>query len=390
MGFTLVELMVSLAIISILATISAQIFRVTLDMREIAAQKIEVNEVARTALDFMAEELRSAYLSPDSVAPVVQGTEAVPRPRFAGLYRDDVDAIGNNLDDDEDGSTDEETLNGLDDDGDSLIDEDLGKNSADLLHFVRLVDQADGGKISLEEVSYGLSKSGERLIRRGRSFTLQNLQTAGVGSFLEGSTSLLPSMVPTTERDGTPLQSSRVPRAGVSFTRWGNATTDEKLGVSANMAILAYDIRGLRIKYYYYDYNVGEYRYTLEWDSARETSYADPLVGQGAIFTTPAMPDRNVQMWAGDPTRHICNEQEDAFPRIMQGGRPVFPIQSPAQLFMSMGNEDIALLARKVGEHTDGLPHSVEITLYVQDRARSSVPVAYTKRVYLPNRNIGA
>ncbi len=390
MGFTLVELMVSMAIISILATISAQVFRVTLDTREIAAQKIEVNEVARTALDFMAEELRSAYLSPDSVAPVVKGMEAVHRPRFAGLYRFDETTIGDTVDDDEDGATDEEKLNGLDDDGDGRVDEDLGGNAADLLHFVRLVDPGDGGKIALEEVSYGLSKSGRRLVRRGRSFTLQDLQTSRVGSFLEGSSSLLPPMVATTDINGTPLQSGRVQGAGLAFNKWGNATSDERLGTSANMATLAYDIRGLKIRYYYYDYNVGEYRYTLEWDSARETSYADPLTGQGAIFTTSAMPDSSVKLWAGDPTRHICNELEDAFPRIMQGGRALFPIQGPAQLFMSMGNEDIALLARKVGEHTDGLPHSVEITLYVQDRARSRIPVSYTKRVYLPNRNIGA
>jgi len=65
-GFTLVELLVSMGILGILATIAAATFRVTLDTREKAVLKIELAENARTTLNFLAEEIQSAYLTPES------------------------------------------------------------------------------------------------------------------------------------------------------------------------------------------------------------------------------------------------------------------------------------------------------------------------------------
>ena len=77
-GFTLVELLVSMGILGILATIAAGTFRVTLETREKAVLKMELAENARTTLDFMAEEIRTAYLTPESVAPVIAGQESAP------------------------------------------------------------------------------------------------------------------------------------------------------------------------------------------------------------------------------------------------------------------------------------------------------------------------
>ena len=120
-GFTLVELLVSMGILGILATIAASTFRVTLDTREKAVQKMQMAENARTTLDFMAEEIRMAYLTPESVAPVIQGQQETPRLRFAGIHRNrPVVPKPSSVDD-----TSQWTPGaGEDEDGDDLVDEE--------------------------------------------------------------------------------------------------------------------------------------------------------------------------------------------------------------------------------------------------------------------------
>jgi prepilin-type N-terminal cleavage/methylation domain-containing protein len=124
-GFTLVELLISIAVITMLAGMAAQTFRAVMTAREIAMRRLEINETARAALDFMSSELRSAYLTPDSVKPVVVSRLAQqdtgPRFRFAGISRDIVvdsksKVPGAGKDDDGDGLIDEEVLDGLDGD----------------------------------------------------------------------------------------------------------------------------------------------------------------------------------------------------------------------------------------------------------------------------------
>ena len=400
LGFTLVELMVSMAIIAVLATISAAIFRTTLDTRELAAQRIEVNEVARTLLDLMVEEMRASYLSPDSVAPVVEGSgEATGREfrfRFAGLRHDHSykslggDGPGAGKDDDEDGKVDEEELDGIDNDGDDLVDEDIGEFPDDLVHFVRLVD-TDSGKLALEEVSYGLNERGTQLMRRGRRADPE--ENYPVGGFVESGNSILPRVVTTADRDGNPKPQTGAIPARPAWRGWDTLTSeDQDFGTSSsNLATLAYDVRGLRFTYWYYDYNAGGYRRALEWDSARETAYLLPAAGGAAggqtIFTqqaaSTAWTDPTDPNFFRDSISSICNEWDDRYR---------FLVSSPAQLFAgaSGDSQEISNLARQIGEHTDGLPVFVEITLYVQDRDQAKTPTPYTARVFLPNQNIGS
>ena len=49
--------------------------------------------------------------------------------------------------------------------------------------------------------------------------------------------------------------------------------------------VLAYDIRGLRFRYWYYDYNRGGWRFAKEWDSARETAL---MRANEVLFNQPA------------------------------------------------------------------------------------------------------
>ncbi|MBD3265795.1 prepilin-type N-terminal cleavage/methylation domain-containing protein, partial [bacterium] len=198
-GFTLVELLISIAVISILAGMAAQVFSVLLQSREIAMRRIEISETANAALEFMAAEIRSAYLTPNSVKPRLTADSPQPRFRFAGISRnvvideiedDEVKARipGAGEDDDGDGWIDEEFLDGVDEDynpvdsapalggrgrpreepipceeGDSsCIDEDIGAFPSDMLHFVSAVENS--GQLVLSEVSYGLDPAGLKLV----------------------------------------------------------------------------------------------------------------------------------------------------------------------------------------------------------------------------------
>ena len=407
-AFSLVEMMVAMVIISILATLSAGIFRVTMDMREIAERKIEVNEVARTALDLMSEELRAAYLAPESMAPVLSGRETIPRLRLAGIHHDaalvknaanGANSPGADIDEDDDeriDGDDEESLDGLDNDQDGFTDEDYGQFPNDILHFVRLVE-SDGVNLSLEEVSYGLNERGTRLIRRGRHFTSTDLQSSSiqVGTFNEGGLPLLPALVATANADGTPRMQSQTISGPVYVNNWQDKTDDESLG--PNMAILAYDIRGLRFTYWYYDYNRGGYRSSLEWDSARETCFSQFPAN---LFRMPAYSDSSAANATQDMREfgkrglqfplQICNESEDRLPQTRMGNllKFVYPTYQ-SLLSASELSSEAGQVSRCTGKHTDGLPVFVEITIYVQDRDQTLPPSQFKTRVYLPNQNVG-
>ena len=241
-GFTLVELMISIAVMTLLAAMAAQTFRAVLVAREMTISKMEVNETGRSALDFIASELRSSYLTPDSVKPVTTG----PRFRFAGIHRDlDTedypDIPGAGVDDDGDGYIDEEVLDGVDGDypngaktsinnarprpdplgcddaGDrSCVDEDIGLIPSDILHFVSAVESS--GSLILQEISYGLDPSGTKLIRRAQvldvSGNLSGTQLQKMldfGQFIDNTT--MERLLPPVPQPGTTINTMLVKKA---------------------------------------------------------------------------------------------------------------------------------------------------------------------------------
>ncbi len=425
-GFTLVELLISVAVIGILAGMAAQTFTAVINSRDVAIRRIEANETARAALDFIASELKTAYITPDSVNPVESSRPSprvseTPRFRFAGIRRDiDVTDRSNarqypipgvGEDDDGDGLVDEEILDGLQgdyktgfngqpsadplgcEDGDSAcIDEDIGMFPSDILHFVSAIE--DEGSMVLQEISYGLDTTGTRLMRRMEVLNLNDRSQSrrtdilvNFGRFIDLTTGerLLPDPVPI----GRGVSRSEVNR---SIEHWDKGTEQGSLGanIEANNAsnkrfqVLAYDVRGIRISYWYYDYNRGGWRMTQEWDSARETA----LMGFGEpIFTQPA---RNIGGAEGGNRsffeRLIVNEPEDMYPKAGSGLQ--FAITNPGALITSPEWQGAA---KRIGQRTDGLPNMVEVTIYVQDREREFNPKPFTRRIFVPNnyRSLG-
>ncbi len=396
LGFTLVELLVSVAVISILAGMAAQTFRAVLGAREIAVNRLEMNETARTALGFMSAEIRAAYLTPDSVAPIQQDSSG-PRFRFAGVHRDlltdnsnDDNMPGGLKDDDGDGEVDEETLDGLDNDGDELVDEDLGNAPSDILHFVSAVENS--GDVVLQEVSYGLDPTGTRLVRRGQTLSLNNSgnderEIGDFGQFIDNSSNdrLLPPILPV----GSSINGNAVKTAienwdhGAKYGSMNARNLQSNNSPTRIFESLAYDIRGLRFRYWYFDYNRGGWRWTTEWDSSRETALVQPSQPLFNDFAANNSIEGNNRRGFSNL---IINEIDDMYPR--QGVGNNFLVTNPTVLFSNPEYRDVR---ERIIRRTDGLPNMVEITIYVQDRKRANPPEPYTTRVFLPNnyRSIG-
>lgn len=398
-GFTLVELLVSVAVISILAGMAAQTFRAVLGAREIAINRLEINETARTSLVFMSSEIRAAYLTPDSVIAVLptNKTTAGPRFRFAGIHRDLVpdrsadDSIpGAFVDDDGDGEVDEEILDGLDNDGDELVDEDLGSIPSDILHFVSAIDNS--GDVILQEVSYGLDPTGTRLVRRGQNLSLSDSnndaqEIGDFGLFVDNQSGepLLPPIV----LIGQLVNNNAVKTAiqnwdhGAKYGSLTGQNIPQNNSPGKIFEPLAYDIRGLRLRYWYYDYNRGGWRWTNEWDSTRETALVPP---NSLIFNDFAANNSIEGSSRRGFENLIVNEIDDMYPRNSINN--TFLVTNPAQI---IGNAEFRNVFNSVVKRTDGLPNMVEITMYIQDRKRANPPQPYTTRVFIPNnyRSIG-
>lgn len=424
-GFTLVELLISIGVISILAGMAAQTFVAVLNTREVAMRRIEVNETGRSALEYIASDLRSAYLTPDSVKPLVARTNNpldAPRFRFASIHRDvEVEpgsgVPGAGVDDDGDGLVDEEVLDGIDADyqggaasalngaravpdpldcpaGDSrCVDEDIGLFPSDILHFVSAVENS--GETILQEISYGLDPSGTRLVRRAQILSLDGRSSAArdqvlnFGQFIDNQTRkpLLPPPVP----PGVSIPSSEVREAVENWdfgSQYGQLQSSSGNYTNQNPAklfqVLAYDIRGLRFRFWYYDYNRGGWRVTNEWDSSRETA----LLATGQrIFTMPAVNNSTEGRTRRGFENIIVNEPEDMYPRSSANPNQ-FLITNPRQI---IGSRDYQSLLQSMVKRTDGLPNMVEIILYAQDRNREDNPKPFTARVFVPNnyRSIG-
>ena len=399
LGFTLVELLVSVAVISILAGMAAQTFRSVLGARDIAVNRLEMNETARSALGFISAEIRAAYLTPDSVIAVIPGQQnpTGPRFRFAGIHRDLIVDNGNDdnvpgafKDEDGDGDEDEEILDGLDNDGDELVDEDLGAVPSDILHFVSAVENS--GDVILQEISYGLDPTGTRLIRRGQTLSLNGggndaTEIGDFGQFIDNQSRerLLPPILPI----GVNVSANMVKTSIENWDHGAKFGSLDARNVQSNNSpgkifeALAYNIRGLRFRYWYYDYNRGGWRWTTEWDSSRETAVVLP---DSALFNDFAANSSIEGSNRRGFQNIIVNEPDDMYPR--QGAGNGFLVTNPQLL---LNNLEYREVRDRVLKRTDGLPNMVEITLFVQDRKRTDPPQPYTTRVFIPNnyRSIG-
>jgi hypothetical protein len=205
----------------------------------------------------------------------------------------------------------------------------------------------------------------------------------------------LPAPLATQDPNGDPIVNAGYnPRAVALMHQTWDEFADDVLDGSTNDArisefeILAYDIRGLRVRHWYYDYNQRGWLVSQEWDSARESLLFDGTV---RIFDG-TVPGLSANAATNDRSRYvfpIANETTDTFPRDPLGaivrelrGTPQQP--GVGQLL----SEPFRPVVNQINAATDGLPWVVEIELYVQDPAHSLPPKRFSTRVYLPNDNV--
>jgi prepilin-type N-terminal cleavage/methylation domain-containing protein len=378
-GFTLVELMISVAVISILAGMAAQVFTVLMESRDIAMRRIEISETANATLEFLATDLRSAFLTPDSQKPRLTNNDPEPRLRFVGISRDVV----------VEGKADLPVLG-----ADEIEGNDYGVYPSDILHFITAVENS--GDLILQEVSYGLNPEGSKLVRRSQILntnrsTMSLADFKDFGKFIDNRTAqrLVP-MAPVVQQS---VNAAAVKQAieswdtGATYGSLSSQTTNPNY-VDRLFEVLAYEVRGLRIRYWYYDYNNGGWRVSSEWDSAQETA----LLMNSNLMNKLAANNSMEGNYRGQGFFSlIVNEPGDAYPRNILPNRfgVVFPIQNPQTI---MTNRDYTSLKNAILEHSDGLPYLVEITIYVQDRDRTVAPKQFSTRVNIPNnyRNLGS
>lgn len=123
-GFTLVETLVTIAILSIITLVSFAIYQRGNTGYRVSRIKVEMSQNIRFAADMVTRDFQNSL-----------GSYPFPGCSLVGINDDGVD-------NDSDGIQGEEIPNGADDDGDSLVDEDVGEY---LAYYAVLYD--DNGTI---------------------------------------------------------------------------------------------------------------------------------------------------------------------------------------------------------------------------------------------------
>ena len=348
-----------------------------------------MNENARAALDFMSAELGSTYLTPDSVKPVLDSS----RTGGSGELSVSVswESIGTSL----------PKIIPMFPEPESMtmamalsmrrfwtalmviIHREISVDSPSRIPLIVkrvilfvlmkisecfpvilfILSVPSRTRISYCRNFYGLDPSA-RLIRRtktlnldGSSNQLERLVT--FGQFIDPATKkfVVPQPVPLGghTRAGTVRQ---------AMTNWDTESAILRRNNDPDQntyQVLAYDIRGLRFRYWYYDYNRGGWRFAKEWDSARETAL---MRANEVLFNQPAQNNSIEGRTRFGFENIIVNEPADMYPRAAGPGMN-FTVRDPGQI---LSNPEMQQVRNRISQETDGLPTMVEIVIYVQDR----------------------
>jgi prepilin-type N-terminal cleavage/methylation domain-containing protein len=142
-GFTLVETLVTIAILSIVSLVSFAIYQRGNTGYRVSRIKIEMSQNMRSAADIITRDFQNSL-----------GSFPFPACSLIGLNDD-------GLDNDNDGLSGEEIPNGVDDDVDGLVDEDIGEYFA---YYAVLYDD-NGTMLNDVKIAYWLDPSDNRLKR---------------------------------------------------------------------------------------------------------------------------------------------------------------------------------------------------------------------------------
>ena len=262
-GFTLLELLVALTIMSLVMALSASTFTVATEAHKTALATVDIYEKGRAVLDLISRDLQTAYLSEISRSKEMLFDSDNPQPLFVGinLWQD----VGDGIDNDGDGLIDEEWLDGINNDLDSdangydQIDErDYGYVPRDLLFFASAQDNRGMGDIM--EIGYTVESAIDDEKRK---------------TYTSGRYDMLMRYSAVYADEAYPLD---------------YAVPETNFLVPANIPgesfdPVAYGIMGINFTYYYYDYykiknEENDYvergwRKLLEWYSSAESSGED-------------------------------------------------------------------------------------------------------------------
>lgn len=447
-GFTVVELVITLALLLVVGSLALMTFQVANNSRRQALARIDVAEKSRSSLELISRELRSAFLNPVGRIPLPEGyqpdvayedwttpvddnnngliNEAALA--FIGLNRSrtlenrqgSLIEVGDGLDNDGDGSLgagieqveignitmlrgptgspgiDEEQFNGIDDDGDGLIDEDVVYPS-DMLNFVIAEDTAAGFLLPLDTAG-------------GASAARPGYDLVEIGYALDPEANRLRRRIQTAPDPTQSLSGGIDGRYLVR--RGGGLDAGNETDFKVDSEIFAFDIVGLDFRYYYYDYQVAAVLNDPEaWGLSPGVSVFDVVLSvlPGAARAIAA-PDGRIQavQVAGLDVVYPHRDDPWAFRQEWRSDRRdtapgydglALAVQNYYALFYNINNEpsdaipavsDLDSLKRmsdRRRRETDGLPGMVEITLFATDsRGILSLPTQYSTRVYLAHR----
>jgi prepilin-type N-terminal cleavage/methylation domain-containing protein len=426
-GFTLVEMLVSIAVFTVVVALAFGTILAATEVRRAASARFDIYRNAQTVLSFMAQELRSAKLyeedtrfrkpnNPTSLPPDLNEPNN-GRGRFSindwppplkdaasmGLSINSAPYKGNGIDDDGDGRTDEEAFNGIDDDGDGepgspkhamsnlkmadgidndkdklgRVDEGIDEDifyPRDMLNFLTVRDGRD------MEVGYALDTvTGRDLWRRAAFFN----GAAGLSSRLDG---LYPISV-LYERQQYPPAPIAYPGQKAMLAPWfdelgsttndageqprvAGAVTSNAQGNTPNQAMgitQVYDVMALNIL----GFDCRAYYYDYQTGELGGNQISSGKSATYHAYSFPAFKwDSSIELGSAGiyGLQILPNEPDD---------QAYFDTLDPT---LTQAKKIALATAR-----TDGLPRIVEITLFVQDQQRlREEPVQVSTRVWLP------
>jgi prepilin-type N-terminal cleavage/methylation domain-containing protein len=445
-GFTMVEMLISTVVFVIVLTLAFTTLLAATAVRRAAQARIDIYQNARSTLNVIVQELRSAKLREEDTRFSDQETQAgtinnpnngrgrfqmvdwpPPKGQAASFGLDPLDKkiyAGNGIDDDGDGSTDEEAYDGLDNDGDgeqqSPMHPTLGVAMADGL------DNNDDGRVDEgidEDIFFPRDMINFLTSRGGEDIEVgYALDTTTGRDLMRRDARVYPSAPPDTKLDGLypvavkyemkeflpvpntspplfvpwfdsnfesgpddegerPRTNSPDPVLSNAQASQPNEESPDLIRVKQLYEVMTLNILGLDFKAYYYDYLIGEENSDL--GSPDPLTLIPSLTQKYNPYSFPALSwDSSFENGLPFPQGLLPYPLGAEFPVLPNEPDDLAVIQGTKLFNNHIDNQPERL--RLATQHTDGLPRLVEITLFVQDQNRlREDPVRVSTRVLL-------
>jgi prepilin-type N-terminal cleavage/methylation domain-containing protein len=463
-GFTLTEMMVAMTLFVLVMGLALNTLVATNAVRQAASARLDIYQTSRSVLELIGNDLRAANLrtsdtqfteveklatlggsinvptlpvSPQNGRGRLQINDWPPPREFASMFNADPDDprvyLGNGIDDDGDGSTDEEAFDGLDNDGDSndhvnnhpsrtlngqqfvmadgldnnndgFVDEGIDEDifyPRDMINFVINTDPIE--RSDLMEVGYALDPdTGRDLLRRSAYTqatasapqTFEDTEVDGVYPIaLEYARRNFVPATLTRSRDQIVIpwfstqnqNSNQVLNADdISFA----FTRQESANIKQQVELVALNILGIDFRAYYHDYAIAEENRRRGLNVLDVTPLTGNInIGPEQMFNAYSFPafnwDSSIENFFELPYQSDFGSV--SLVRVCPNGEDDLAVARLTPQYNEAANNDERV--RSAMAKTDGLPRLVQVTLFVADQfGYAENPVQLTTRVFLPAR----